>query len=132
MKTPERDYDAGEPILVIPRVGSAYNPKGYSSHPPNPLRNLLFFVETTVIVAPFWLSRGQRQQSVPPVHRCLPCRLTNSCGYNQGEPSPYLISRVLLEELDFRTTGYLTATSKNQAHDGIRLSCLFQYNPYAG
>src|SRR3954463_14429917 len=39
----------------------------------------------------------------------LPCRPTNSCGYQQGEPSPYLISRVLFEELYFRTTGYITA-----------------------
>src|SRR3954468_10045606 len=54
------------------------------------------------------MSRGQRQQSGPPVHRCLPCRPTNSCGYRQGELSPYLVSRVLFEELDFRTTGCLT------------------------
>src|SRR3954462_12955929 len=55
--------------------------------------------------------------------RCLPCRPTNSYGYQQGEPSPYLVSRVLLVELDFRTTGYLMTTSKDQDHDGIRLSC---------
>ena len=45
----------------------------------------------------------------------LPCRPTNSCGYQQGESSPYLVSRVLLVELDFRTTGYLSATTKYQA-----------------
>ena len=33
----------------------------------------------------------------------LPCRPTKSCGYRQGEPSPYLVSRVLLVELDFRS-----------------------------
>src|SRR3954464_14618740 len=33
------------------------------------------------------------------------------------------LSRVFSEELDFRTTGHLTATSKDQNHDGIRLSC---------
>src|SRR3954470_20861006 len=33
------------------------------------------------------------------------------------------LSRVCSEELDFRTTGYLLATSKDQTHDGIRLSC---------
>src|SRR4051812_39087484 len=33
------------------------------------------------------------------------------------------LSRVAHEELDFRTTGYLTATSKDQAHDGICMSC---------
>src|SRR3954470_22768909 len=67
--------------------------------------------------------RGQRQQSRSPVRRCLPCRPTNSCGYQQGEPSLYLVSCVLLVELDFCTTGYLTATSKDQTHGGIRLSC---------
>src|SRR4051812_27253145 len=46
---------------VIPRGGSAYKPKGYSSHPPNPLSILLFSIETTVIFAPFCMSRGQRQ-----------------------------------------------------------------------
>src|SRR3954471_515040 len=45
----------------------------------------------------------------------LPCRPTNSCGYQQGEPSPYLVSRLLFEELDFHTTGYLSATNKYQA-----------------
>src|SRR3954471_12700621 len=107
----KRNHNA-EGHTVIPCGGSAYKPKGYSSHPPNPLSILLFSVGTTVIVGPFWMSRGQRQQPGPPVHRCLPCRPTNSCGYQQSEPSPYLIARVLLEELDFRTTGYLTANEQ--------------------
>ena len=34
-----------------------------------------------------------------------------------------ILSRVCSEELDFRTTGHLTATIKDQTHDGIRLSC---------
>src|SRR4051812_27228326 len=51
----------------------------------------------------------------------MPCRPTNSCGYQQGEPSPYLVSRLL--QSTFRTTGYLSATNQDQAHSGIRLSC---------
>src|SRR3954463_6535700 len=39
----ERYYAAEAPIRVIPRIGSAYKPKGYSSHPPNPLSILLVF-----------------------------------------------------------------------------------------
>src|ERR1041384_4801766 len=39
----------------------------------------------------------------------------SSCGYQQGEPTPYLFSRMLLVELDFRTTGYPSATNKYQA-----------------
>src|SRR3954464_5764118 len=39
----ERGYVAGAPIRDIPRIGSAYKQKGYSSHPPNPLSILLIF-----------------------------------------------------------------------------------------
>ena len=39
----ERGYAAEAPIRVIPRIGSAYKPKGYSSHPPNPLSILIVF-----------------------------------------------------------------------------------------
>src|SRR3954465_477157 len=65
----------------------------------------------------------------------LPCRPTNSCGYQQGEPSPYLVSRLLFGELDFPTTGYLTAIK--QVPDptytgGIHLSCRSNTIPCAG
>src|SRR3954465_1989227 len=39
---------------------------------------------------------------VPPSH----------CGYQQGEPSPYLVLRVLREELDFR--GLVTLAANDQ------------------
>src|SRR3954467_11078999 len=39
----ERGYVVEAPIRVIPHIGSAYKPKGYSSHPPNPLSVLLVF-----------------------------------------------------------------------------------------
>src|SRR3954466_10581454 len=41
----ERGYVAEAPIRVIPRLGSAYKPKGYSSNPPNPLSILLIFCQ---------------------------------------------------------------------------------------
>src|SRR3954464_7509837 len=40
----ERGYVAEAPIRDIPRLGSAYKPKGYSSHLPNPLSILLSFL----------------------------------------------------------------------------------------
>src|SRR3954468_7752500 len=40
----ERGYATEAPIRVIPRVGSAYKPKGYSSHPRNPLSIILSFL----------------------------------------------------------------------------------------
>ena len=39
-------------------------------------------------------------------------RPVTSRGYRQGDPSPYLISRVLLEELDFR--GLVTLADNDQ------------------
>src|SRR3954469_19525785 len=35
LKTLRRDYDAGDPTLLIPRVGSAFKPEGYSRHSPD-------------------------------------------------------------------------------------------------
>src|ERR1041385_3084281 len=47
----ERGYITEAPIRVIPRIGSAYKPKGYSSHLPNQLSIFFkFSVGTTVIV----------------------------------------------------------------------------------
>src|SRR3954462_3410222 len=65
----------------------------------------------------------------------LPCRPTNSCGYQQGEPSPYLISRLLFEELDFRTTEYLSAIEQVPGPpytSGIHLSYRSDMIPCAG
>ena len=56
------------------------------------------------------------QQPGPPVHRCLPCRPVKARGYQQGEPSPYLVSHVLLEELDFHGLVTLAANEQVQAH----------------
>src|SRR4051812_48150498 len=78
------------------------------------------------------MSRGQRQQPGPPVHRCLPCRPTNSCGYQQGEPPPYLVSRLLFEELDFRTTGYLMANEQGPGPRWYPPVLPSRYNPCAG
>ena len=45
---------------------------------------------------------------VPPSH----------CGYRQGEPSPYLVSRVLLVELDFRGFGNSRSQRSRAKHTG--------------
>src|SRR3954469_11163502 len=34
-ETLRREYDAGEPTLLIPRVGRAFKPEGYSRHSPD-------------------------------------------------------------------------------------------------
>src|SRR4051812_41445905 len=78
------------------------------------------------------MSCGQRLQPGPLVHRCLPCRPTKSCGYQQGEPSPYLISHVLLEYLDFCTAGYLTANEQGPGPRWYPPVLSSRYNPCAG
>src|SRR4051812_2275118 len=40
------------------------------------------------------------------------------CGYRQGEPSPYLVSHVLLEELDFRGFGNSRSQRSGVKHTG--------------
>src|SRR4051812_7654842 len=62
----------------------------------------------------------------------LPCRPTNSCGYQQGEPSPYLVLHVLFEELDFRTTGYLMANEQGPGPRWYPPVLPSRYNPCAG
>src|ERR1043165_3693210 len=119
----ERGYAAEAPIRIIPRIGSAHKPKGYSSHPPNPLSILFIFCRGNRCRCPFpgesWTTTAARTTSnvgacpvVPPTHA-----VTNKVN------RLLTLSRVCSEELDFHTTGHLTATRKDQAHGGIRLSC---------
>src|SRR3954468_4780880 len=93
MKTLRRYYDAGEPTLIIPRVGSAYKPKGYSRHSPDQLSIFIILRENRyrcLDLTDSRLTTAVRTTSnigacpvVPPSYR----------GYFQGEPSPYLVSR---------------------------------------
>src|SRR3954465_10834044 len=56
----KRGYIAEAPIRVIPRGGSAYKPKGYSSHPPNPLNIFISFLSGRPLSLPLIeKSRGQ-------------------------------------------------------------------------
>src|SRR3954464_3483262 len=79
----ERGYAAGTPIRDIPRIGSAYKPKGYSSHPPNPLSILLVFFCRDNHYRCSYLSESRSTTAVrsTPITRAggrLPCRPTNS------------------------------------------------------
>src|SRR4051794_32532034 len=87
---------------VIPHVGSAYRPLRplkSSAEPFSILINLRDNRYRCLDLTDPWSTTAVRTTSnvgacpvVPPSH----------CGYRQGEPSPYLVSRVLLVELDFR------------------------------
>src|SRR3954462_15313004 len=59
-----------------------------------------------------------KQRPGPPVHRCLPCRPVKARGYQQGEPSPYLVSHVLLVELDFSWFGNSRGQRSGAKHTG--------------
>ena len=112
----ERGYAAEAPIRVIPRIGSAYKPKGYSSHPPNPLSILLVFCRDNHYRCPL-LNESRTTTAARTTKNFGACPIVppSSCSYQQGELTPYLVSHMLLVELDFRTTGYLSATNKYQA-----------------
>src|SRR4051812_16300579 len=78
----ERGYVAEAPIRVIPRVGSAYKPKVYSSHPPNLLSILLVFGRSNCDRCPYLSeSRTTTLARSTPLTRAgdhLPCRPTDS------------------------------------------------------
>ena len=84
------------------------------------ISHFIIISQTTVIVARLVNTTDNEQQQGPPplpepVAACpvVPSKL---CGYRQGEPSPYLISRVLLEEPDFRGLVTLADNDQVQAH----------------
>src|SRR4051812_13725597 len=122
----ERRYAAEAPIRVIPHIGSAYKPKVYSSHPPNSLSILIRFLSEQ----PLSLSLFKRvvvddSSQVHPHNqsRWPPALSSHQLSAVTDKVNRLLtLSRVCSVELDFRTTGHLTATRKDQTHDGIRLS----------
>src|SRR4051812_19787970 len=88
------------------------------------------------MVAPYLgesrISTAARSTPITRAGGRLPYRLTTLCGYQQGEPSPYLISRVLLEELNFRTTWYLTANKQGLGPRWYPPVLPSRHNPCAG
>src|SRR3954469_5058187 len=108
---------------VIPRIGSAYKPKGYSSHPPNPLSILLIFCRDNHYRCPL-LNESRTTTAVRSTSNVGACPIVPPTRVVTNKVNRLLtLSRVCSEELDFCTTGHLTATSKDKTHDGIRLSC---------
>src|SRR3954449_5717261 len=61
----------------------------------------------------------------------MPCRPTNSCGYRQGEQSPYLVSRLLRRAL---LSYYRVSLGHKQGPDPRWYPSVlsFRYNPCAG
>src|SRR3954470_3608298 len=119
----ERGYAAGAPIRDMPRIGSAYKPKGYSSHPLNPLSILLIFCGNNRYRCPY-LSESRSTTAVRSTSNIGACPVVPPTRAVTDKVNRLLtLSCVCSVDLDFRTTGHLTATSKDQTHDGIRLSC---------
>src|SRR3954471_1511519 len=71
----------------------------HSSHPPDPLSILIIICRNNRYRCPYlgelWTTTAARSTTITRASGRLSCRPTNSCGYRQGEPSPYLVSRLL-------------------------------------
>src|SRR4051812_5475237 len=119
----ERGYAAEALIRDIPQIGSAYKPKGYSSHPPNPLSILLVFCRDNHYRCSY-LSESRTTTATKSTSNIGACPVVPPTRAVTDKVNRLLtLSCVCSEELDFRTTWHLTTTSKDQAHGGIRLSC---------
>src|SRR3954464_8322323 len=100
----KRGYTAEAPKREIPRIGSAYKPKGYSSHPPNPLSILLIFCRDNRYRCPL-LNEPRTTTAVGTTNNIGACpdvpptrAITNKVNHL------LTLSRVCSEELDVRTT----------------------------
>src|SRR3954465_1270050 len=115
----ERGYAAEAPICVISRIGSAYKPKGYSSHPPNPLSILLVFCRDNHYPCSY-LSESRTTTAVRSTSNIGACPVIPPTRAVTDKVNRLLtLSRVCSVELDFRTTGYPSATnSTGPPHTG--------------
>ena len=110
----ERGYAAEAPIHDIPRIGSAYKPKGYSSHPPNPLSILLSFCRNNLYRCPY-LNESRSTTAVRSTSNVGACPVIPPTRAVTIKVNRLLtLSRVCSEELDFRTTGYPSATNSTR------------------
>src|SRR3954464_6408403 len=110
----ERGYIAEAPKRVIPCIGSAYKPKGYSSHPPNPLSILLSFCRDNRYRCPL-LNESRTTTAVRTTSNIGACPVVPPTRAVTNKVNRLLpLSRVYFEELDFRTTGYLSATNSTR------------------
>src|SRR3954469_15534385 len=110
----ERGYVAEAPIRVIPHIGSAYKPKGYSSHPPNPLSILLIFCRNNRYRCPY-LNESRSTTAVRSTSNIGVCLVVPPTRAVTDKVDRLLtLSRVCFEELDFRTTGYPSAMNSTR------------------
>src|ERR1041384_4212510 len=110
----ERGYAAEAPIRDIPRIGSAYKTKGYSSHPPNPLSILLIFCRNNRDRCPY-LSESRSTTAVRTTSNIGACPVVPPTRAVTDKVNRLLtLSRVCSVELDLRTTGYPSATNSTR------------------
>src|SRR3954464_9621394 len=110
----ERGYATEAPICVIPRIGSAYKPKGYSSHPPNTLSILLVFFRDNHYRCSY-LSESRTTTAVRSTSNIGACPVVPPTRAVTDKVNRLLtLSRVCSEELDFRTTGHPSATNSTR------------------
>src|SRR3954469_9578165 len=131
LKTLRRDYDAGEPTLLIPHVGSAYKPEGYSRHSPDQLSIFINLHDNRYRCLDLTDSRSTTAARTTSNVGACPVVPSSHCGYQQGEPSPYLVSRLLRRA---RLSYYKASHGHEQGPDPrwYPFVLSFQYNPCAG
>src|ERR1041385_2136541 len=87
---------------VIPRVGSAYRPLRPLKSSAEPFSILISLRDNHYRCLDLTDPRSTTAVRTTSNVGACPVVPPSHCGYQQGEPSPYLVSRVLLVELDFR------------------------------
>src|ERR1043165_7210924 len=91
--TLRRDHNAGEPTLLIPRLGSAFKPEGYSRHSPNQLSIFINLRDNRYRCLDLTDPRSTTTVRTTSNIGACPVVPPSHCGYYQGGPSPYLVSR---------------------------------------
>src|SRR3954468_7044958 len=87
---------------VIPRVGSVYRPLRPLKSSAEPFSILISLRDNRYRCLDLTDPRSTTAVRTTSNVGACPVVPPSHCGYRQGEPSPYLVSRVLLAELDFR------------------------------
>ena len=92
---PQTRLRCKDPTLLIPRVGSAYKPEGYSRHSPNQLNIFINLRDNRYRYLDLTDSRSMTAARTTSNVGACPVVPPSSCGYQQGEPTPYLVSCLL-------------------------------------
>src|ERR1043165_4037005 len=105
----ERGYSAEAPICVIPRIGSAYKPKRLPKSSAEPVKHFMNFLSDNRYRCPY-LSESRTTTAVRFTSNIGACPVIPPTRAVTDKVNRLLtLSCIFFEELDFRTTGHLSA-----------------------